>query len=182
MPPSPRLPLTFVAEKFGTVDDTTHLTTWYEEDTTGKSPKFVSSTLQLLKLAHMREELFAKNLVRPYGVGVKTAFAPITASTAPPERAHYWRTADGSWTDLTKDKDGLFDPRVGAAYTRRTRASSATSARTAASRSRTRAPTPRQTPCLCASSLASSSSRCRAPRARPSPSSTCGLRRGSSSW
>ena len=31
--------------------------------------------VQILKLAHMRETLFANNLVRPYPEGVKTGYA-----------------------------------------------------------------------------------------------------------
>ena len=66
----------------------------------------------------MRNELFAKNLVRPYAPGVKTAFYEVDAAASPPAWALHWRTADGSWNDLHKDKDGRYDPLVGAAGTR----------------------------------------------------------------
>ena len=89
-------------------------TNWY---TTGASlPRPVASLAQVLKLAHVREELFANNLVRTYRAQDKTGF--VTPPPAPPEWATRWRTADGSWNHLDRDPDGHYDPMVGAAYTR----------------------------------------------------------------
>ena len=72
--------------------------------------------VQILKLAHMRETLFANNLVRPYPEGAKTAFYGTVEE--PPSEVRRWRTADGSWNNVERDPDGRFDPMVGAAYTR----------------------------------------------------------------
>ncbi|MEZ5116619.1 MAG: peroxidase family protein [Candidatus Nanopelagicales bacterium] len=89
-------------------------TDWYS---TGQSlPKALGKVLQVLKLAYMRESLFANNLVRTYPADAKTGFVD------PPEEApptiERWRTADGSWNDTRLDPDGRPDPMVGAAYTR----------------------------------------------------------------
>ena len=89
-------------------------TNWY---TSGKRlPGPFGKWAKILKLAHMRESLFANNLVRPYPEGVKTGYAD--RQTEVPEFARRWRTADGSWNDLRTDADGAIDPMVGAAYTR----------------------------------------------------------------
>jgi hypothetical protein len=79
-------------------------------------PEKLRPAFQIVKLAFMRDSLFANNLVRPYAEGTKTAFAETEGG--PPEWARYWRTADGSWNDLHKDPDGKHDPMVGAAFTR----------------------------------------------------------------
>ena len=71
---------------------------------------------QILRLAYMRETLFENNLVRPYPPGAKTGY--VDGELEPPEWAHRWRSADGSWNYLIKDADGRYDPMVGAAYTR----------------------------------------------------------------
>ena len=88
-------------------------TNWYS--TGGGYPGPTGKWFQILKLAYMRESLFANNLVRTYPDGVKTGYA---VPTEPPEWAKRWRTADGSWNDLRPDADGRIDPMVGAAYTR----------------------------------------------------------------
>lgn len=109
--------LTQGAGESGVSDKRTHLTNWYDEAASG--PKFVHDTLQLLKLSFMRNELFARDIVRTYADGSKTGFCSADAAAAgPPASALYWRTADGSWNDLRKDKDGHYDPLVGAAGTR----------------------------------------------------------------
>jgi hypothetical protein len=89
-------------------------TNWHT--TAENAPERLRPSLQILKLAFMRNSLFANNLVRPYPDGEKTAF--FVTDTEPPEWARWWRTADGSWNDLHKDADGRYDPLVGAAWTR----------------------------------------------------------------
>lgn len=89
-------------------------TSWHH--TAEALPEKLRAPLQILKLAFMRDGLFANNLVRPYVEGDKTAFWLTDAE--PPEWARRWRTADGSWNDLNKDADGRYDPMVGAAWTR----------------------------------------------------------------
>lgn len=79
-------------------------------------PHGLQPAVQIMKLAFMRNSLFANNLVRPYPDGAKTAF--WETDDGPPEWARWWRTADGSWNDLHKDADGRHDPMVGAAFTR----------------------------------------------------------------
>lgn len=104
--------LTEAAGEAGVTGET--WTTWH---TTGAAlPEGVRTPLQILKLAYMRDSLFADNLVRPYPDGVKTGF--WDTEDGPPDWARHWRTADGSWNDLRKDPDGRYDPMVGAAYTR----------------------------------------------------------------
>ena len=82
----------------------------------GRLPGEAGKAVQILKLAHMRETLFANNLVWPYPEGEKTAF--VAEPGDPPEWARRWRTSDGSWNNLQRDADGRYDPMVGAAYTR----------------------------------------------------------------
>jgi hypothetical protein len=89
-------------------------TNWYRNDE--YIPESLQPSMQLLKLAFMRNGLFANNLTRPYADGQKTAF--FETNDAPPEWAKWWRTADGSWNDLHKDPDGRYDPMIGAAWTR----------------------------------------------------------------
>jgi hypothetical protein len=90
---------------------------WTNWHTTGEElPEKLRGPLQILKLAYMRETLFANNLVRPYVDGQKTGF--WVTDDGPPAWARHWRTADGSWNDLRKDADGRYDPMVGAAWTR----------------------------------------------------------------
>jgi hypothetical protein len=79
-------------------------------------PESLQPAMQLLKLAFMRNSLFANNLVSPYPDGQKTAF--FTTDDGPPEWARWYRTADGSWNNLNKDPDGRYDPMIGAAWTR----------------------------------------------------------------
>ena len=89
-------------------------TNWY---TAGQRlPGPTRKWFQILKLAYMRETLFANNLVSPYPDGVKTGYVDVDAD--PPAWVKRWRTADGSWNDLRLDSDGRMDPMVGAAYTR----------------------------------------------------------------
>jgi len=90
---------------------------WTNWHTTGGSvPEQLRPSLQILKLAFMRDSLFANNLIRPYPEGAKTAF--WETNDEPPAWARWWRSADGSWNDLRRDEDGRYDPMVGAAYTR----------------------------------------------------------------
>jgi hypothetical protein len=104
--------LTEAAGKAGVTDGT-----WTNWHTTGEGlPENLRAPLQILKLAFMRDALFANNLVRPYADGVKTGF--WETADEPPAWALHWRTADGSWNDLRKDDDGRYDPMVGAAWTR----------------------------------------------------------------
>ena len=103
--------LTNLAGRRGTNDRV--WTNWYS---TGKGyPGPTGKWFQILKLAYMRETLFANNLIRTYPEGAKTGYC---TATEPPEWARRWRTADGSWNDLRPDADGRIDPLVGAAYTR----------------------------------------------------------------
>ena len=103
--------LTQLAGRRGTSDRV--WTNWYS---TGEGyPGSTGRWFQILKLAYMRETLFANNLVRTYPEGAKTAYC---TATEPPAWARRWRTADGSWNDLRPDADGRIDPMVGAAYTR----------------------------------------------------------------
>jgi hypothetical protein len=104
--------LTAAAGRQGT--NGTVWTTWYSSG--GALPGRLRGLVQVLKLAHMREELFANNLVRTYPRQVKTGF--VAPPEEPPAWARRWRTADGSWNDLDRDADGRYDPMVGAAYTR----------------------------------------------------------------
>lgn len=90
---------------------------WTNWHTAGEgAPKPLQPSFQLLKLAFMRDALFANNLVRPYDDGTKTGLWEDV--TEPPPWAWVWRTADGSWNDLRRDADGRHDPMVGAAWTR----------------------------------------------------------------
>ena len=89
-------------------------TNWY---TSGKHlPGPASKWAKILKLGHMRESLFENNVVRTYADGQTTGYADPQAEV--PEFARRWRTADGSWNDLSTDEAGRVDPMVGAAYTR----------------------------------------------------------------
>ncbi|MEP7019035.1 MAG: peroxidase family protein [Pseudonocardiales bacterium] len=104
--------LTELAGRRGTND-----AVWTNWHSSGKGlPPAMAKVVQILKLAHMRETLFANNLVRPYPDGAKTAF--YGTSTPPPPEALRWRMADGSWNKITPGPDGRYDPMVGAAYTR----------------------------------------------------------------
>jgi len=104
--------LTEFAGKRGTND-----VVWTNWHSSGKGlPAPAAKLVQILKLAHMRETLFANNLVRPYPDGAKTAF--YGTAEEPPDYARRWRTADGSWNKVRREGDGRFDPMVGAAYTR----------------------------------------------------------------
>jgi hypothetical protein len=104
--------LTEFAGKLGTND-----VVWTNWHSSGKGlPPALGKVVQILKLAHMRETLFANNLVRPYPDGANTAF--YGTSTPPPPEALRWRMADGSWNKITPGADGRYDPMVGAAYTR----------------------------------------------------------------
>jgi hypothetical protein len=89
-------------------------TNWYSSGQHLPGP--FGKWVKILKLAHMRESLFANNLIRTYPEGVKTGYAP--GLTDVPESVRRWRTADGTFNDLRPDADGLIDPMVGASYTR----------------------------------------------------------------
>jgi hypothetical protein len=58
----------------------------------------------ILTLAHMRDKLNARNLVNTYPAGTLTGFQK--AGQTPPEGAHFFRTADGSWNNLSNPKEG----------------------------------------------------------------------------
>ena len=89
-------------------------TNWYSSGAHLPGP--ASKWAKILKLAHMRESLFENNVVRTYADGETTGYAD--PQTQVPEFARRWRTADGSWNDLSTDEAGRIDPMVGAAYTR----------------------------------------------------------------
>ncbi|HET6938994.1 MAG TPA: peroxidase family protein [Nocardioides sp.] len=89
-------------------------TNWYSSGAHLPGP--ASKWAKILKLAHMRESLFANNVVRTYAEGQTTGYADPQADV--PAFARRWRTADGSWNDLSRDEEGRVDPMVGAAYTR----------------------------------------------------------------
>lgn len=94
-----------------------HQGIWTDWHTAGaKAPAGLRPSFQLLKLAFMRDALFAHNLVSPYREGDRTGRWEETGD--PPPWARIWRTADGSWNDLRRDPDGRYDPMVGAAWTR----------------------------------------------------------------
>lgn len=63
----------------------------------------------ILSLAFMREQLNKKNLISTYPKGALVGFQ--RPGQIPPESAHHYRTADGSWNNLV-------DPKEGAAGTR----------------------------------------------------------------
>ena len=104
--------LTTAAGRSGTNDEV--WTNWYAS--AKNLPGELGVGARILKLAYVREQLFARNLVRPYGPGTKTGF--VTDPGDPPPWATRWRTPDGSWNYLLKDPDGQHDPMVGAAGTR----------------------------------------------------------------
>ena len=104
--------LTHRAGRAGTNDAV--WTNWHT--TADELPEKLRGPFQILKLAYMRETLFANNLVRPYPDVSKTGF--FASADEPPAWALHWRTADGSWNDLRRDDDGRYDPMVGAAWTR----------------------------------------------------------------
>jgi tetratricopeptide (TPR) repeat protein len=60
--------------------------------------------LGIVQLAYMRERLNRNNLKDPYPEGVLTAFQP--QGLVAPESAKYFRTADGSWNNLSNPKEG----------------------------------------------------------------------------
>jgi tetratricopeptide (TPR) repeat protein len=61
-------------------------------------------TLGILTLAYMRERLNKHNLKNTYPAGVLTGFLPLNGT--PPEGVTHFRTADGSWNNLTNPKEG----------------------------------------------------------------------------
>ncbi len=69
-------------------------TNWY------RRPLF----LGILTLAYMREKMNAHNLVSTYPKGSLVGFLP--EGLEPPEGAKYYRTADGSWNNLSDPKEG----------------------------------------------------------------------------
>jgi hypothetical protein len=104
--------LTAIAGRSGTNNEV--WTNWYES--AQSLPGELGVGARILKLAYVREQLFARNLVRPYGPSVKTAF--VAEPGEPPMWVSRWRTPDGSWNYLKRDADGRHDPMVGAAGTR----------------------------------------------------------------
>jgi hypothetical protein len=61
-------------------------------------------TLAILTLAYMREQLNAHNLKNVYPGGTLTGFQP--AGQTPPPGVSHFRTADGSWNNLSNPKEG----------------------------------------------------------------------------
>ncbi len=61
-------------------------------------------TLAILTLAYMREQLNRRNLKNAYPAGTLTGFQP--PGQTPPEGALHFRTADGSWNNLSNPKEG----------------------------------------------------------------------------
>ncbi len=60
--------------------------------------------LGILTLAYMRERLNRRNLRSTYPDGVLTGFQP--AGQVPPTGASHFRTADGTWNNLSNPKEG----------------------------------------------------------------------------
>lgn len=60
--------------------------------------------LGILTLAYMREKMNKHNLVSAYPKDVLVGFQP--EGQTPPEEAKYYRTADGSWNNLSNPKEG----------------------------------------------------------------------------
>jgi hypothetical protein len=60
--------------------------------------------LGILTLAYMRDKLDKNNLVNTYPAGKLTGFQP--EHLEPPEGVRSFRTADGSWNNLTNPKEG----------------------------------------------------------------------------
>lgn len=75
-------------------------TNWY------RRPLF----LGILTLAYMREKMNARNLKSTYPKGSLVAFQP--EGLTPPEEAKYYRTADGSWNNLSNPKEGAAGTRL----------------------------------------------------------------------
>ncbi len=69
-------------------------TNWY------RRPLF----LGILTLAYMREKMNKHNLNSTYPKGVLTGFQP--EGQTPPDGVKYFRTADGSWNNLSNPKEG----------------------------------------------------------------------------
>ena len=64
----------------------------------------------ILTLAYMREKMNAHNLVSTYPKGSLVGFLP--EGLEPPEEAKYYRTADGSWNNLSNPKEGAAGTRL----------------------------------------------------------------------
>jgi len=60
--------------------------------------------LGILTLAYMRDKLNKRNLINTYPTGSLTGFQP--ENLEPPEGVRSFRTADGSWNNLTNPKEG----------------------------------------------------------------------------
>lgn len=75
-------------------------TNWY------RKPLF----LGILTLAYMRERLNKYNLHQTYPKGVLIGFQP--EGQTPPEGVQYYRTADGSWNNLSDPKEGAAGTRL----------------------------------------------------------------------
>ncbi len=98
-------------------------TNWYRD--LERVPGGVDEAIGIFKLAYMRRELFANNIVRTYPDDAPTNFYGGGEGGPPPWTLHA-RTEDGSWNWLPQDEDGKrvtaadprHDPLVGAAFTR----------------------------------------------------------------
>ena len=75
-------------------------TNWY------RRPLF----LGILTLAYMREKMNAHNLRSTYPKGSLVGFQP--EGLTPPDAAKYYRTADGSWNNLSNPKEGAAGTRL----------------------------------------------------------------------
>lgn len=75
-------------------------TNWY------RRPLF----LGILTLAHMRNKLNAHNLVSTYPKNTLVGFQPD--GLTPPDGVKYYRTADGSWNNLSNPKEGAAGTRL----------------------------------------------------------------------
>jgi hypothetical protein len=64
----------------------------------------------ILTLAYMREKMNEHNLVSTYPKGSLVGFLP--EGLEPPEEAKYYRTADGSWNNLSNPKEGAAGTRL----------------------------------------------------------------------
>ncbi len=64
----------------------------------------------ILTLAYMREKMNAHNLVSTYPKGSLVGFMP--EGLEPPGEAKYYRTADGSWNNLSNPKEGAAGTRL----------------------------------------------------------------------
>jgi hypothetical protein len=87
----------FLAGKLGTSDEV--WSNWYRKPL----------LLGLVTLQAMRDRLDARNLVNPYPEGALTAFQ--SRGLVPPDGVQFFRTADGTWNNLSEPKEGAANVR-----------------------------------------------------------------------